>query len=614
MTTIPSLKRGTSVIKETLSTLPSKPGVYRMLGKDDAPLYVGKAKNLKNRVVNYTQVDKLPHRLKRMVSETLRMEIVVTHTETEALLLESNLIKKLQPRYNILLKDDKAFPYLHLSKHDFPRLMKYRGKISNQGKFYGPFASAYAVDETIISLQKVFMLRNCSDENFKNRRRPCLQYYIKRCSAPCVGYISKEGYQESIKQTNDFLSGKSDEVQQYLAHHMELASQEMRYEDAATYRDRIKMLTHIQTHQRINVPDVQDADIFGIAQVGRQVCVQVYFYRYGSNYGTESFFLEHTSDSLSDNLEAFLKLFYVDRSPAPVVLLSHEVDDLKAITDALKAEYAIKTTWQVPKLGAKADLTRHACDNAKAAIQRKLAQKANFKKLFESIAQAFFLNDLPERIEIYDNSHLQGRQAYGVMVVANQEGMDKKSYRKFIIQTPANHALGGDDYAMMREVMARRFARVEEDGWQKPDLMIIDGGLGQVNAVLEVMTEKGLLDIPVVGMSKGKERNAGKETFVIPGRTPIKLEENSEALHLLQRMRDEAHRFGITAHRNAREKNLKKSLLDEIPGIGVVRKKALLRHFGSAQNVARAALEDLLVVPGVDKSVAKKIYQYFHER
>lgn len=614
MSVVSFIQRGVDVIRETLATLPGKPGVYRMLGEGDYPLYVGKAKNLKKRVINYTQVDKLSNRLKRMVSETVRMEIVITKTETEALLLESNLIKKLQPRYNVLLKDDKAFPYLHITSHEYPRLIKYRGKLTEKGKFYGPFASAYAVDATIVSLQKVFLLRNCSDEVFKNRRRPCLQYYIKRCSAPCVGYVSKEGYLESIKQTHDFLRGKSGDVQKFLIVQMESASREMRYEEAATYRDRIKMLTHIQTHQRIHVPDIRDADVFGIAQVGKQICVQVYFYRYGSNYGTESFFLDHGDDDISENLEAFLKLFYVERAPAPTILLSHSISDMKAIQEALDVEHQVKSTWLVPKVGAKADLTKHACDNAMEAIQRKLSKRESFKNLFEDISKVFLLENLPERIEIYDNSHLQGRQAYGVMVVANQEGMDKKSYRKFMIQSPSPNPLGGDDYAMMREVMRRRFSRIQEDGWQKPDLMIIDGGLGQVNAVLEVMEEKGLVDIKVVGMSKGKDRNAGRETFIVPGQPPFKMEEQSPALHLLQRMRDEAHRFGISAHRAAREKNLKKSVLDDIPGIGSVRKKTLLQYFGSAQHVARAALEDLLLVPGIDRSVAQKIYDYFHER
>lgn len=610
-----SIKRGISILRGVISTLPSAPGVYRMLGKDDAPLYVGKAKNLKKRVVSYTHIEKLPLRLRRMVSEILRMEIVVTKTETEALLLENNIIKKLQPHYNVLLKDDKSFPSIYFTPHSFPRILKYRGKREEGGYFFGPFASAQAVDDTIINLQKTFRLRNCSDEIFKNRRRPCIQYDIKRCSAPCVGYITEKRYKDSCAQAMDVLRGKSDAVQKILAEHMHTASDAMHFEEAAQYRDRIKMLASLQTHQRIHVTDVTDADIFGIAQVGKTVCVQVYFYRNGCNYGTQSFFLSHPAETLSENLEAFLKQFYVSRLPAALVLLSHHVDDLKLIAQSFSknSENAASIKWQVPKMGEKRDLTQHACDNAQQSIERTLAEKANFKQLFEEIAGAFTLPKTPERIEVYDNSHIQGKEPYGVMVVANQEGMDKKSYRKFKIGRAAPTPLGGDDYAMMREVMERRFARMDEEGWSAPDLLLIDGGLGQVNAVVGVLEEKGLTHIPVVGMSKGKERRVGEEIFIQKDHPPIKLDAHSQAFYLLQRMRDEAHRFGITAHRRAREKTLKRSLLDDISGIGAKRKKALLSHFGSAQQVARAALEDILLVPGIDQSVAKKIYAYFHQ-
>jgi len=609
-----SIKRGIAVIKTVLLTLPSSPGVYRMLGKDDAVLYVGKAKNLKKRVLNYTQIEKLPHRLRRMVSETLTMEIVITKSETEALLLESNLIKKLQPKYNVLLKDDKAFPYLWLTPHTFPKLQKYRGKMGEGGKFFGPFASAQAVDETLISLQKVFQIRNCSDDVFKNRRRPCLQYYIKRCTAPCVGYIPKESYNENCQQLAQFLSGKSDHVQKYLSDQMQQASEEMRYEEAALYRDRIKLLTHIQTHQRIHVSDVKDADIIALGMDGGCVCVQIYFFRNGSNYGTESFFLDHPSESSAENLSAFLKQFYQHRTPAPLVLLSENPDDFEAIQLALSEPDGKKITWTIPKLGAKAELIAHAKTNALQSIARKLSHKASFKKLFDDVAKVFQLQESPERIEIYDNSHLFGKQAYGVMVVATKDGLDKKSYRKFLIQSPQKMT-GGDDFAMMREVMERRFKRVDEENWKKPDLLLIDGGLGQVNAVLEVLADKGLSDdIAVVGIAKGPDRNAGREKFIIPGQDPFQLEVNSPTLHLLQRLRDEAHRFGITAHRSSREKNLKKSVLDEIPGIGPSRKKALLLHFGSAKHVSTAALDDLLKVPGIERSIAEKIYSFFHER
>ena len=606
-----SLKRGMLVIKDVVATLSLAPGVYRMIGKDDAVLYVGKAKNLKKRVVNYTQVDKLSHRLRRMVSETARMEIVVTKTETEALLLESNLIKKLLPKYNILLKDDKAFPYLWLTNHTYPKLQKFRGKITAEGKFFGPFASSQAVDSTLTSLQKIFQLRNCSDEVFKNRRRPCLQYYIKRCSAPCVGYINRTGYEESCQQLIQFLEGKSDEVHRYLAARMGEASDAMRYEDAAAYRDRIKLLSHIQTHQNINVEGMRDADIIAIAASGGSVCVQIYFFRNGSNYGTESFFLEHVSEVSAENLGAFLKLFYQHRTPPSNVVLSEKPDDFQAIQEALQGDE--KIIWQIPKRGKKAELVEHAKTNALQSIARKLSHRASFKSLFDDVARVLNLSETPERIEIYDNSHLFGKQPYGVMVVASQDGFEKKAYRKFAIQS-LQQATGGDDYAMMREVMERRFNRVGEEGWQKPNLLLIDGGVGQVNAVRDVLADKGLLDdIAVVGIAKGKERNAGRETFIVQGRDPFQLEMNSPTLHLLQRLRDEAHRFGITAHRNKREKNLKKSVLDEIPGIGPVRKKALLQHFGSPKNISSAAIEDFLIVPGIDQSVAEKIYYFFHE-
>ena len=607
----PSLTRGVEVIRETMLTLPQSPGVYRMLGEADRVLYVGKAKSLKKRVVSYTQTDKLPNRLKRMVAQTMRMEIVVTRTETEALLLECNLIKQLRPTYNILLKDDKAFPYIFMTDHPFPKFIKYRGKRDEKGVYFGPFASAAAVDDMLLNLQKVFYVRNCGDEVFKNRKRPCLQYFIKRCSAPCVGYTKRAGYHESVKHARDFLKGKNADVQHYLSSKMQDASNDQRYEEAAQYRDRLKLLQHIQTHQRINVPDIVNADIMAIAEHGGKVCVQVFFYRYGSNYGTESFFLEHSSEEITENLSAFLKQFYGYREPPELVLLNMVPDDFEAIKDAFTHQYSKKIEWTIPKMGPKADLVRDALMNAQKAIQRNLLQKTHFKDLFQDIAVTFSLNEVPKRIEIYDNSHLFGRHAYGVMVVATPEGLEKKSYRKFLIQNPGQKGVGGDDYAMMREVMMRRFSHKEE-GWTFPDLLLIDGGLGQVNAVKEILIAQNLI-IPVVGIAKGAERHAGRETFIVEGVEPFQLPPQSKTLHLLQRLRDEAHRFGITSHRKKREKSLKQSMLDAIPGIGPKRKKALLLHFGSPQHVARAALEDLLNVEGIDKSVAKKIHAYFHE-
>ena len=605
------LHHGVTVIIETLKTLPHSPGVYRMLGEDDKVLYVGKAKSLKKRIVSYTQTDKLPNRLKRMVAQTVRMEIVVTRTETEALLLECNLIKQLRPTYNILLKDDKAFPYIFITNHPFPKFIKYRGKRDEKGVYFGPFASALAVDEMLLNLQKVFYVRNCGDEVFKNRKRPCLQYFIKRCSAPCVGYMNRTGYNESVKQASDFLKGKNADVQHYLSSKMQDASAMQKYEEAAQYRDRLKLLQHIQTHQRINIPDIVNADIMAIAAEGGKVCIQIFFYRFGSNYGTESFFLEHTSEDIAENLSAFLKQFYTYREPPELVLLNMVPDDFEAIKDAFAKQYEKKIHWTVPKWGPKADLVKDALMNAQKAIQRNLLQKAQFKDLFHDIAHTFSLPHPPQRIEIYDNSHLFGRHAYGVMVVATPDGLDKKAYRKFLIQHPGQRGTGGDDYAMMREVMTRRFHHTGE-GWTFPDLLLIDGGLGQVNAVKEVLTSQNI-HIPIVGIAKGEERNAGRETFIVEGMDPFQLPPQSKTLHLLQRLRDEAHRFGITSHRKKREKSLKQSTLDDIPGIGPKRKKALLLHFGSAQHVAKAALEDLFNVEGIDKNVAKKIHAYFHE-
>lgn len=634
------IEQGVSVIRDTLKTLSHIPGVYRMLGEDGSVLYVGKAKSLKNRVVSYTRIDQLPHRLRRMVSQTRAMEIVITDTETEALLLESNLIKKLQPRYNILLKDDKAFPFILLTSHDYPKVMKYRGQRKPQdGTFFGPFASAASVDDMVLNLQKVFLLRNCSDDVFKNRRRPCLQYHIKRCSAPCVGYITKDMYAESVKQATDFLKGKNNEVQAFLSEKMQAASDAMAYEEAALYRDRIKLLTHIQTHQRINVVGVYNADVIAITSMRTQtgdatemmkssdldkVCVQVFFFRHGSNYGTQSFFMDHESDALEENLSAFLKQFYHGREPAPQILLSHKPDDLHAIQDALSASYShLKIKLSVPRTGERLNLVTHAARNAKDALLRRLSKSSESKKLFEEMARLFHMEEPPTRIEAYDNSHLFGRDAYGVMVVATLDGMDKKSYRKFKIDEKDGAVMyaqgvssGGDDYAMMRHVMMRRFRDRGDDNWTQPDLLLIDGGKGHVRAVCDVLRERGLTHIAVVGISKGEQRNAGRETFVIPkdegSYETFQLPHHHPLLHLLQRMRDEAHRFGIESHRAKRIKNLKKSMLDDIPGIGPKRKKALLLHFGSAENVRRAALKDLMNVPGIDASVAHVIFEYFN--
>ncbi|MBX9804473.1 MAG: excinuclease ABC subunit UvrC [Alphaproteobacteria bacterium] len=610
-----SLAQGIEVIRQTVRTLPQVPGVYRMINGRGEVVYVGKAKDLKKRVVSYTFANKLPHRLQRMVSETISMEIVTTHTETEALLLESNLIKKLQPHYNILLKDDKSFPYILITQgHPYPRLEKHRGPQRQKGKYFGPFASVLAVEETMILLQKVFLLRNCSDSFFEKRTRPCLQYHIKRCSAPCVDKISGGDYATLVKEALAFLNGKTTRIQEYLADKMSQASKNLAYEDAASYRDRLRLLTRIQAHQRINMSKIRDADVIAGAREGGQTCVQIFFFRGGRNLGTASFFLAHTDDAgLEDQIAAFLTQFYQDRAPASMVLLSHKPPELPLIRKALQEKFGVATSWEVPKSGDKRDLVEHALSNAQGALSRKFAQNATFEVLLDQMAVLFQMSKRPERIEIYDNSHLQGTHPYGVMVVATPQGLEKKSYRKFAIRSSPSTSMG-DDYAMMGEVLHRRFAHAGEKDWILPDLILVDGGQGQLNVALKVIQELDVDGITVVGVAKGPDRDAGREKFFQSGRDNFTLPENDPLMHFLQRLRDEAHRFAIGTHRAKRAKTLVQSRLDEIPGIGPTRKKALLHHFGSARGVLAASLQDLTLVPGINKSVAKKIYAYFHEK
>jgi excinuclease ABC subunit C len=605
--TPPSLARGVEIIKEVVKTLPSKPGVYRMINARGQAVYVGKAKDLKKRVIAYTVPSKLPHRLQRMISETCSLEIVTTHTETEALLLESNLIKKLQPRYNVLLRDDKSFPYILITQdHPYPRLAKHRGPPQLKGQYFGPFASIAAVEETLILLQKVFQIRNCSDSFFANRSRPCLQYHIKRCSAPCVAKILPEDYGRFVKEATAFLKGKTTSIQTYLAAKMEEASQNLAYEEAAQYRDRLRLLARIQTYQRINVAGIQDADILAIACRGGRTCIQVFFFRQGRNLGTASFFLSQIEDmALEDQLGAFIPQFYEDRAPASLVLLSHEPTEFLLIQQALGEHYGSRTTWEIPKRSPKQDLVTHALTNAEEALIRKSAQ--SFEALLDQLISLFHLSGRPERIEIYDNSHLQGTHPYGAMVVATPQGFDKKSYRKFAIR----EGVKGDDYAMMREVLRRRFAHAQD--WALPDLILIDGGLGHLTTALEVIQGIDVDEMTVVGIAKGVDRNAGREKFFQQGYDVFTLPENDPRLHFLQRLRDEAHRFAIGTHRAKRARALIRSALDEIGGIGPRRKKALLNHFGSAQGVAGASLQDLQLIPTINKSIAKKIYAYFHE-
>jgi excinuclease ABC subunit C len=607
----PSLSKGSEIIKTAVQTLPEQPGVYRMINLKGDIVYVGKAKNLKKRVPWYGRIDQLPHRFRRMLSELRSVEITTTHTEIEALLLECNLIKRHKPRYNILLKDDKSFPYILLDySHPFPRIKKHRGPQSIKGDYFGPFASSEAVDEAILTIQKVFMIRNCTDDYYKSRTRPCLQYHIKRCSAPCVQKISKEKYDQALVDAKKFLNGKTDQIQKSLAKDMEIASLDRRYEEAAQIRDRIKFLTHIQSRQRINIGNIRDADIIALGEAYGKTCLQIFFFRHGRNFGTHHYFLAHTEESSpEEKMAAFLGQFYEERCPPKSIILSHRPEGIDLIQKALAEKYGIALKIEIPKRGPKSEVLKHALSNAIAQATQQSATEENTKKVFDEIKEFFELPHTPQRVEIYDNSHTQGTNAVGVMVVATPEGFEKKSYRKFNIKHVTEG--GGDDFAMMAEVMRRRFKPTEDR--LVPDLMIIDGGAGQVSAVLEVLKELAL-DVQFVGMAKGPNRNAGEERFFFPGhKIPRDLPKNGILMHFLQQLRDESHRFAIGTHRAKRQKNMVKSGLDTIPGIGPKRKKALLNHFGSAKAVASAGLADLQLTPGIDRAVAKIIYAHFHE-
>jgi excinuclease ABC subunit C len=612
----PTEKIGLEVILDHLRTMPSAPGVYRMLGRTGDALYVGKAKNLKKRVVAYTHLDRLPGRLRRMVSETATMEVVTTHTEVEALLLESNLIKKLGPRYNILLKDDKSFPYILIARdHEWPQIVKHRGARSRKGEYFGPFASAGAVNETLSLLQRAFLLRSCSDSVFSARTRPCLLYQIKRCSAPCVGRIAQEDYNSLVDQARNFLSGHSQDVQRDMAAHMEAASAEMNYEEAAIYRDRIRALARVQARQDINPQDVDEADVIALHQAGGNCCIQVFFFRSGCNFGNRAFYPAQTQDSSpGEILAAFLGQFYADKAPPREILLSDalELEDEAVIVEALSEKAGRKVIVAVPKRGDRKRLVEHAYDNAREALSRRLAESAVQIRLLEGTAELFGLAASPERIEIYDNSHIQGRNAVGGMVVAGPEGFNKNEYRKFNIKS--TDLTPGDDYGMMREVLTRRFKRAmqEEGGGVMPDLVLIDGGASQLKVAEEVFAELGVENVCLVAISKGPDRNAGRERFHMPGRESFSLPPNDPVLYFLQRLRDEAHRFAIGSHRARRAKAIGVSPLDDIAGVGPGRKKALLHRFGSAREVGEAGVEDLATVPGVSRTLAKKIYDHFH--
>ena len=609
---------GPNVILAYLKTLPNQPGVYRMFDAKDDVLYVGKAKNLKKRVASYTKYQGHSVRIATMISATTRMEFITTGSEAEALLLESNLIKRLRPRYNVLLRDDKSFPFIHITGgHDFPQIRKHRGARKEKGDYFGPFASAGSVNRTLNILQKAFLLRNCTDSIYENRSRPCLQYQIKRCSAPCVDYISKEKYAALVEQAEDFLKGDSRHVQETLTTLMEKAAQDLDFETAVVYRDRIKALTMIQARQDINPDGVEEADVIAAYQDGGQTCIQVFFFRGSQNWGNYAFYPRaDRSDTVEEILGAFIGQFY-DNKPIPKqIYVSHEVPGQPLLAEAFSIRSERKIEIVQPKRGSKRDLVLHALTNAREALARKLSESSSQKKLLDGVAKAFGMESAPERIETYDNSHIQGAHAIGAMIVAGPDGFLKSHYRTFNIKNA--DLTPGDDFGMMKEVLSRRFTRLmKEDGDREkghwPDLVLIDGGKGQLSAAHDVLENLGVDDVLLVGISKGPDRNAGREEFHIRGQKSFMLPLKDPVLYYLQRLRDEAHRFAIGTHRAKRSKAQTKSPLDGISGIGQKRKRALLLHFGSAKAVERASMADLARVDGISDATARVIYDYFHD-
>jgi len=609
--------RGMALIQDEVKRLPDSPGVYRMLGDDDECLYVGKAKSLKKRVTHYAQGRFHTQRIAHMVHLTRAMEFTTTRTETEALLLESNLIKRLKPRFNVVLRDDKSFAEILIRRdHPAPQIRKHRGVHSIPGDYFGPFASTWAVNRTVNILQKAFLLRSCSDSVFETRTRPCMLHQIKRCSAPCVELISKEGYQELVEEAHDFMRGKSKAVMKRLATDMSAAAEEMEFEIAARLRDRIRALSMISMEQGINPETVEEADVFALHAEGGQACVQVFFFRAGQNWGNRAYFPRvDKTDEDGDIIDAFLGQFYEDKPIPRLILLSHAAPNAELLAEAFTIHSGRKVELAVPVRGEKKKLVDHALTNAREALGRKLAESSAQSKILAAVCEAFGLEGSPERIEVYDNSHIMGTNAVGGMIVAGPEGFLKNQYRKFNIRS--EDLVPGDDYGMMREVLRRRFGRLvkeEEAGEQtvRPDLVLIDGGAGQLAVAVEVMADLGVDDIPVVGVAKGPDRDAGLERFFMPGKTPFMLDPKSPSLYYLQRLRDEAHRFAIGSHRVRRTLEMKKNPLDDIEGVGPGRKKALLHAFGSAKGVSRAAVEDLAKVEGVSTSLAQRIYDYFH--
>jgi excinuclease ABC subunit C len=635
-----SLKAGRAAIVRAVKHAPSAPGVYRMIdGKGDV-LYVGKAKNIKKRVANYARPVAYDARIARMVAATVSLEFVTTKTETEALLLEANLIKRLRPRFNVLLRDDKSFPYILItSDHWAPQILKHRGARTRKGRYYGPFASAGAVNRTINTLERAFLLRSCTDAFFEGRTRPCLLHQIKRCSAPCTGEIDFPGYGELVKQANDFLSGRSSVVQKRLANEMDKASTALDFEHAAMYRDRLSALSTIQGHQGINPRSVEEADVFAVHQQGGYTCVEVFFFRTGQNWGNRAYFpkADRAFDA-SDVLSAFLAQFYDDKPPPRLILVSHEFEDRELLAEALCIKAERKIEIAVPQRGERKELVAHALANARDALARRLADTSSQQRLLKSLTETFGLSRAPRRIEVYDNSHIAGTNAVGALIVAGAEGFRKNQYRKFNIRS--SELTPGDDYGMMREVLQRRFKRLlaeaprlsidaalaaelsgdageaedeaNEQVW--PDLVLIDGGQGQLNAATQTLSELGVTDVPLVAIAKGPDRDAGRETFFMAGKSPFKLPPRDPVLYFVERLRDEAHRFAIGSHRTRRKKDIREAGLQEIPGIGPTRKRALLRHFGTVKAIERASLPDLSQVPGINAETARKIYEFFHEQ
>jgi excinuclease ABC subunit C len=645
MTGAGPLALGRALIASHAKLAPPSPGVYRMIDAGGDVLYVGKAKNIRKRIIAYTRPTGYDPRIERMIAATASLEFVSTATETEALLLEANLIKRLRPRFNVLLRDDKSFPYILITAdHWAPQILKHRGGRNRDGNYYGPFASVWAVNRTITALQRAFLLRSCSDGFFESRTRPCLLYQIKRCSGPCTGEIDFAEYRELVCEANAFLSGKSQAVKDELAAEMEKASAALDFERAAVYRDRLAALSAVQSHQDINPRGVEEADVFAVHQAGGFSCVQVFFFRAGQNWGNRAYFPKaDRSLAAGEVLGAFLAQFYDDKPCPRCIFISHPIEERALLAEALTAKSGYKVEVNVPQRGEKKDLVDHALANAREALARKLAESSSQRKLLQLLAETFALPRMPRRIEVYDNSHIQGSNAVGAMVVAGPEGFQKNQYRKFNIRTA--DLAPGDDFGMMREVLNRRFKRLiseapraaptvmaaladapaqhgapgvidgeEEADSPWPDLVVIDGGRGQLTAAQETLAALGITDLPLAAVAKGPDRDAGLETFFLPAREPFKLRPRDPVLYFVQRLRDEAHRFAVGSHRIRRRRDIREAGLQEIPGIGPTRKRALLHHFGTLKAIERAALSDLAKVPGISAETARRIYDFFHER